>query len=135
MKRCCPLSTTDPLSGSRKEKARPPKWGFFSSTATLSPFSARALAQESPAKPPPRISASKPMAVEPGSRGEAGLAQARDPLLGPEEHAKAFPADLLEQALVDVCHHLGGQERWPVAEVDDVPGALVGGAGALVEPV
>src|SRR5579883_2949728 len=128
MNRCWPLSTTEPVSGSRKEKARPPRCGFFSRTATLSPRSASAAAQESPAKPPPRISASKSMAEQPGPSRQARLAPGGQPHARAEEDREPLGADLLEQALVDARHHLGGQQRRPVAKVNDVARALVRGA-------
>jgi hypothetical protein len=82
---CWPLSTIDPVTGSLQERARPPSWGRPSSTVTLAPASARAVAAASPANPPPTTTASgapdgRPFIVRPrrdrsprrGRRGSAG---------------------------------------------------------------
>src|ERR1035437_7202472 len=115
MNRCWPLSTERPAAGSSNEYARPPRCGFFSRTRTLRPFAASAAAHDSPAKPAPRTRTSgrsvpDAIAIQPAAQRQRKL-----PVRGQRgllvQHAEYLLADLVEQALVDVGHHLGGRER------------------------
>ena len=49
------------VAGSRKERARPPRWGFCSSKRTPRPSSASATPAARPEKPPPMIKTSSGM--------------------------------------------------------------------------
>src|SRR2546428_6986574 len=122
MNKCWPLSTTLPVSGSTKDRARPPRWGLASRTRTRAPSSARSVAAARPANPPPTTTASgifpKPasmtglssdFAQRPGAQGDPELLQARhgDAAL---EHPEIPPLDSCEELQVDRPHHLRSDE-------------------------
>src|SRR5256885_5088481 len=85
MNRCCPLSTTLPVSGSTKDRARPPRWGRASRTTTRAPSSARSVAAASPANPPPTTIAS---GILPGPASMAGLSPDLAERPGPQRHSE-----------------------------------------------
>src|SRR5262245_48291542 len=109
MSACWPLSTTAPVSASRKDEARPPRRGRASSTVTRVPRSARATAAERPAKPPP-ITTTCAMSggqLRPSPRRQrkpdALVARQRDALV---EDVEATRLDARQEALVDEPHGL-----------------------------
>src|SRR5439155_20961509 len=122
MDRCWPWSTTLPVSGSTKDRARPPRWGRASRTRTRAPSSARSVAAARPANPPPTTIASgivpKPacmtglssdFAQRPGAQGDPELLQARhgDAAL---EHPEIPPLDTSEELQVEGSHQRRGRE-------------------------
>src|SRR6266581_226605 len=122
MNRCWPLSTTLPVSGSTKDRARPPRCGRASRTRTRAPSSARSVAAARPANPPPTTIASgilprpacmtgltSDFAQRPGAQGDTELLQARHGD-APLEHPEIPPLDTSEELQVDGPHHLRGDE-------------------------
>src|SRR5437899_10579129 len=122
MNRCWPLSTTLPVSGSTKDRARPPRWGLASRTRTRAPSSARRVAAARTANPPPTTIASgifpKPacmtglssdFAERPGAQGDPELLQTRHGDT-PLEHPEIPPLDTSEELQIDGPHHLRGDE-------------------------
>src|SRR5437773_6825829 len=122
MNRCCPLSTTLPVSGSTNDRARPPRWGRASRTTTRAPSSARSVAAARPANPPPTTIASgispepacmaeldPDFAERPGAQGDPKLLQTRhgDAAL---EHPELPPLDASEEFQIDGPHHLRGHK-------------------------
>src|SRR6185369_10215200 len=132
MNRCWPLSTVSPVRGSLKEYALPPKCGFFSSTVTRAPFSASAVAQASPANPPPSTTMSEDaITVEDGGRRPSELAPWRK-LNALKKDPIVDRLDLVEHAFVDPRHDLGRQRGRAVASVQAVAGALIKGLRPVV---
>src|SRR3989441_156559 len=124
MNRCCPLSTTLPVSGSIQERARPPRWGRASRRRARAPFSARRVAAARPAKPPPTTMTSglfpaspcilrTDLAERPRAERHAELLEARnrDAAL---EHPELPAFDASQQPQIDGPHDLCGQEALPV---------------------
>src|SRR5258705_2519194 len=111
MNRCCPLSTTLPVSGSIQDRARPPRYGLASRTRTRAPSWTRSVAAASPAKPPPTTMTSglfsataailgADLAQDPGAQRHAQLLQARyrdaafeDPELPSFDPSQKFQVD------------------------------------------
>src|SRR5262245_59394635 len=110
MRACWPLSTTAPVSASRKDDARPPRRGRASSTVTWVPRSASSTAAARPAKPPPMTTTStmsgQKLGAAPGGQRQADalVARERDALVEDVEPARL---DAREQPLVDEAHGLG----------------------------
>src|SRR2546427_1230638 len=124
MNRCCPLSTTLPVSELIHERARPPRWGRASRRSVRAPFSARSVAAASPAKPPPTTMTSgffpappgilRPdLAERPRAERHAELLDARDRDAA-LEHPELAALDASQQPQIDGPHDLRGQEALPV---------------------
>src|SRR2546426_351031 len=124
MNRCCPLSTTLPVSESIHERARPPRCGRASRRSVRAPFSARSVAAASPAKPPPTTMTSgffpappgilRPdLAERPGAERHAELLEARDRDAA-LEHPELAAFDASQQPQIDGPHDLRSQETLPV---------------------
>src|SRR5262245_13402375 len=107
MSACWPLSTTAPVSASRKDDARPPRRGRASSTVTRVPRPASSTAAASPANPPPMTTTSamsgRELRAAPGGQREADalVARQRDALV---EDVEAARLDARQQPLVDEAH-------------------------------
>src|SRR5262245_1204186 len=132
MSACWPLSTTAPVSASRKDDARPPSRVRASSTVTRVPRSASATAADRPAKPPPMTTtcgmSNRQLGPPPRRerQPDALVARQRNALVEDVEAARFDPG---EEPLVDQSHRLGRRERAPILRRERATRAQIVGAG------